>query len=80
MVLVCPGALAIYGQMMTLVLAYIDNNVTVHVADRRLTVKTGATYSSVSEDAVKVDLIRGSLLAAYSGRSKVAAVDTPTWL
>lgn len=65
---------------MTLILAYIDDNVTVHVADRRLTVKTGTTYSPVTEDAVKVDLIRGSLLVSYAGRSKVATVDTPTWL
>lgn len=65
---------------MTLTLAYIDNAVTVHVADRRLSIKKGKTYGPDTEDAVKVDLLRGTVLISYAGRSMVAGVSTPRWL
>ncbi len=65
---------------MTLVLSYLDSNVTVHVADRRLSMKVGNRYEPVTEDAVKVALVRGTILVSYAGRSQVQGLPTPRWI
>lgn len=65
---------------MTLVLTYLDDNATVHVADRRLTRKVNGVYELVTDDAVKVDIMRGSLLVSYSGRSVVQGLAAPRWI
>jgi len=64
----------------TLVLSYLDSNVTVHVADRRLSMKVGNRYEPVTEDAVKVALVRGTILVSYAGRSQVQGLPTPRWI
>lgn len=65
---------------MTLVLTYLDDNATVHVADRRLTRKVNGVYELVTDDAVKVDIVRGSLLVSFAGRSVVQGLTTPRWI
>lgn len=66
--------------MVTLVLTYLDDTVTLHVADRRLTRKVAGVYETVTDDAVKVAVIRGSLLVSYSGRSLVGGLPAPRWI
>lgn len=65
---------------MTLVLSYLDASVTVHVADRRLSVKVGNKYKPMTEDAVKVALVSGTILVSYAGRAQVQGLPTPRWI
>lgn len=65
---------------MTLVLSYIDANVTVHVADRRLTRKVGGKYQVDKENSIKVALVGGSVLVSYAGRSEVNGIPTLRWI
>jgi hypothetical protein len=65
----------------TLVLTFMSHDYALHVADTRLCTRTASgVWEPVSEDAVKLEQIGGTLLIGFAGMASFARIPTIDWL